>query len=236
MRAMGKMILLFIVAVTFFLSTTSAHAIATLRLANGASIFMIEDGCTTPNGTTCTNADMNPLAGVVGYSGSVGIFTINVSTGITNPAYPGLPEMHLNDVSMNFSGSGTLSIKFSETGYILPTGSAFQTHVGGTTTSTGNLTFQSYIDSTNALFGTGTQIGYFSYTGVPSFSGDTSMSVTPSSPFSITTEASLNHDSSIKTSSFDMHVNVVPEPISSTLFVTGGVLLGIRSFRKMKKA
>lgn len=30
--------------------------------------------------------------------------------------------------------------------------------------------------------------------------------------------------------------SVVPEPVSSTLFVVGGVLLGFRGFRKMKKA
>lgn len=38
------------------------------------------------------------------------------------------------------------------------------------------------------------------------------------------------------TSGWIGNTTVVPEPISSTLFIVGGVALGFRSFRKMKKA
>ncbi len=67
MRAMAKMILLlFGVAVTFFLSTNSAYAIASIKLDDGINTpLIISDGGV---------GDSSAATGVITYSGTYGVF------------------------------------------------------------------------------------------------------------------------------------------------------------------
>lgn len=64
------------------------------------------------------------------------------------------------------------------------------------------------------------------------YSGTTNAYGLTNSNYSITQEAIITHTAGGQNSSFNYVVNVVPEPISSTLFLVGAATLGFRRFRK----
>src|SRR6185369_7584342 len=108
------------------MAATSAWATPTLRLFDGTSTKTVADGSID---------DLNPLAGVVLYSGALGSWIVNVETGITKPtAGTALdPYMDLNS-SNTSTAAGSLHVLFSETGFISNANvSGFTTAVGGTT-------------------------------------------------------------------------------------------------------
>jgi len=98
----------------------------------------------------------------------------------------------------------------------------------------GTVSFDSYIDNTNALFGQGVLLGHLGpYTSTDS--GTTSGSIASLlNPYSLTTKTtvSLTEGSMMQTTT---NVAIVPEPISSTLFLVGAATLGYRRFRKTIK-
>ena len=209
--------------VLFF--TTQVHALATLKLDDGSTIITIADG---------SAKDTNPLTGAITYNDTYGDFSFTsvlVSTGVTYPVVGTIdyPIVHLDTVTV--SGAGTLDIYFSEVGFG-PTGSApFQSDFGGIAGNT--VSGSTYVDGGNALFGTSTLLGTFGpYSG--SFSGTDTDYLNPTEPYSLTTIATITHTAD-QVTSLNLQVAVVPEPISSTLFIVGGVALGFRQYRKKFK-
>ena len=213
------------------LGIQSAEALATLRLSDGTTTFDVADG---------SGLDSNSAAGAVTYVGAVGsVWWLNVTTGITYPALggSGSPQMDLSDVSMTNSGPSTLTISFSQDNFSLASSSAeFVSTVGGATDGTAN--FDTYFDNGNNLFAQTIAVGtlgpYVAGTPDSPFSGATNASGSTDSQYSITQVATITHNASGENSSFNYVVNVVPEPISSTLFIIGGATLGFRRWRKKK--
>lgn len=223
-------IFLFLLVCSFIISSSvqSAHALATLRLSDGSTVIDIADG---------SGSDLSSTTGIVVYSGAVGNFGVNITTGITKPVVgsAGSPQLDLNDISITTTESGTLTIWFSETDFSFASSSAqFITSVGGT--SDGTTSFQTYFDNNNALFGTTSSVGslgaYVAGQADDPFSGVTNGIGSTDGSYSITAKATITHNASGENTSFNMNVNVVPEPVSSVLFIVGGATLGFRSFRK----
>jgi hypothetical protein len=215
--------------VAFFIaSVLSAHAMPSLQLSDGSTtILIVDEG---------PGDALSGIIGGVGYLGSVGAFNLTVTTGFVSPlvGMPELPLLNLNSIGVNSSGSsGTLTIMFTETGFGPITAPVFETMVGGTTR--GNVSFNTYVDSTNTAFGTETLIGNLGTNVSGAFSGSTSAIFSPSDPFSMTTVATITHGSGNKASSFGLSVNVVPEPISYALFIIGGAILGSRHYLTRRK-
>jgi hypothetical protein len=210
-----------------FLTSQSAHATATLSLSDGTNSILVADG-------TGLDLDLNP--GVVKYIGKLGNWlNINVTTGSTYPDIGSLsyPVLDLKDVSLEAFYSGTLTLKFSETDFG-PTGSAnFNTHAWGVTSE--SVTFNSYFDSTNTLFGQGTSVGTLGpYTA--GFNSTATSSGNPSNPYSLTDVATITFGGPVSGTALHMNLSVVPEPISSTLFIIGAATLGFRRYLKREKA
>ena len=101
------------VAATLTLTLIStAHAL-TVRLSDGTTTVTVND-----NGA----GDLNPVAGSVTFSGAVGSFTTNVTTGTSKPI---LPQATLQLASLDIfsgAGAGTLTVELTDIGFSLPGG------------------------------------------------------------------------------------------------------------------
>lgn len=221
---MKKMIAL--LAGLMMMAAASAWAIPTLQLNDGATTVTVADG---------SALDSNPAAGVVTYIGQVGAnWSINVSTGITMPAQGSAlnPYMDLNSVNMS-NGAGSISIMFSETGFVgTPAITGFSTKVGGTTA--GSFTLDSFYDPSNALFGQANPLANLGPFGAGAFSGTEQNSASTGPLYSLTLKANILHNGP-GTTSFDAELTPVPEPGTIVLLGAGLLGLGIYGRRRAKK-
>lgn len=170
--------------------------------------------------------------GFVNFSGSVGDWLINVSTGITGSL--GLPILDLNSINVNSSNPANLTLSLSQTGYTGPIDGNFLLSLGGVTG--GTATFQAFLDSSNTLFGTSTPLGTFGpFGGV--FSGTLSTPVVATGPYSLTLLANLSHPEPsrwpIIATSFNFEAKL-PEPASLLLLGSGLTILGLLGTRRAR--
>lgn len=220
-----KMLLLVAAIITVLGMTQSAYAgVFTLTLTQGASTVTVTD---------------TDLDGVITFSGVVGVFAVNVTTGLSKPfepSGPGFGYMDLNSVNAS-TASGTLVIKLSDTDF--PGGGPGGTllgEVGGTTQ--GSAEFWGYKDPSNTLFGTSGALSVHMgpFTG-GAFSGTDTFAHAPlAEPYSMTLVAEITHGTGTKNTSFDFSLqnNVIPEPSSLLLIGTGLLGLGIVARRKFR--
>ena len=181
----------------------TAQAGLTLMLTSGLSTVTITDGGV---------GDSNVAAGAITFIGGVGLWNINVSTGLGVGLVPGQFSMDLNSVDTSLAGAAALTIALSQdylsygSGGLLPvTG-----HIGGTVGGGGTLSYDLYADSSNALFGTG-GLAFSGTTSGASFGQSGGTSVLLSNPFSMTLATTLTHTYA-DSSSFDFK-GKIPETV-----------------------
>ena len=198
------------IAVAFM--APKANATVQITLTQGASSVTITDGSA---GDVCSAADC------VTFSGALGNYLINVSTGIAQNGTN--PYLDLNSVNLTTRpNAGLLTISTSSNGYTAQT-PQFSFQVGGTSSLTGASTFKAYGGNSNTLFDTSNQLGSTLVFPTSPFSNSTlSSGGTTSNPYSLTIVATLNGISA-GSASFDAALDAVPEP--ATMALLGAVLL-----------
>ena len=203
---------------------TPAAAVATLSLFDGTTTVTISDGGA---------GDLNPIAGVVTFSGTIGVWLVNVSTGFSNSPFP---HIDLNSFDLS-TAPGTLSIKFADTDFSLGAGPhtvALGSLIGGTTN--GTVTWQAGLNTSNlnpitspsgccdqlsALYGPAGS-GAFSQTNLDTFSAD--------GPFALELAVNITHTGSgTQVTSFD-YEGRVPGP--ATLLLLGVGLLATGAMKR----
>jgi hypothetical protein len=213
------------VGLTILMTTGQADA-AALRLTEGANQVTVVDGGA---------GDANPAAGAVTFIGDVGVFSINVSTGITKPILgsASFPEMHLNSVNVS-TAPGTLTIEFTETDFTnfasIP---AFLMQFGGVTD--GTISYSAYLDNNNTAFGQGTLIASSQLHSNGAFAEEFASNIVPSDePYSLTQVVTITHGAGTLDTSFDATLQAVPEPGAATLALIGIAIGGLSFMRRRR--
>lgn len=217
-----------------------AKAAFKLELSSGATTVTITDGGA---------GDSSATAGVIAFNGSVGAnFSINITTGISKPVLGSAFEakMDLNSVNVSSLGAGTLTIRLTDTDFILPNKIGDQmvlTNSWGGTTN-GSITAQGFASLSNTEFDTsGGATPFQGPFGPGAFSSTASSLVGPftaaNQAFSLTEVVTITHTGKGQVTSFDKEITaVVPEP--GTLMLFGMGLLGVAAYgwrrRKQKLA
>lgn len=219
------------------LNAALLSALAFSSTANAAFVMMLED--IDNGGSTIiydgAGNDLNGVDGSITFSGVVGAFTINVTTGISKPVI-GPGRLDLNSINVSSGSGGTLVVRISDTDFSGPT-IDYNAAYGGTTDQ--QVDFNFYHDSSNTEFG-GSNFASGSF--ISSGSDDTAFSenltgnVTAANPYSLTIEAIISHGSGDLATSFNAGVSPgteVPVPAAAWLF--GSALLGLIGKRGKNK-
>lgn len=207
--------ILFASVFVLFISAGGATASAILELSSNLDTVTIPDG----------DGD-----GFITFNGGIGDFNINVTTVLTKPLIGSAdwPYLDLNSIDVS-SGSGTLTIKWTDTDFTNAAGiSAFESLIGGTTD--GTVSFQAYLDSSNTAFGMATQLSDLGPFTNKAFSDGSIWSGMFSEPYSLTLVAIITHDAGGDVTSFDAKLSAVPIP--TTLFLFGSGLFGLIGIRR----
>jgi hypothetical protein len=189
-------------------------AVPTLR-------FIVDGGAPIDcaDGDAC---DLNGVAGAVTVNDSLGVLTVNVTTGVTKPVFAG-SHMDLNSIMVQTTGGGhTIDILFSEIDYSLLIGAVAD--FGGTLSGSpgGSITASAYFDESNALFGLASPIGTTGPLGGGAFAASFTGPGPSAAPYSLTQVLTLVTTGATNFSG-NFELQLVPEPASVALL--GGVLL-----------
>jgi hypothetical protein len=217
-----------IVAIILLLGIQSpSHAIVSLKLFDGTTtVTIVDEG----GGDTFSG-----LPGVVGYNGTIGIFTGSAQA--NSKPFQGSasdPFLHANAYFISPAGGGgdTLQVFASEIGFTASSLTNFL--LNHSVTTAGSVTFNYYADSTNTIFGTDTPLGAFGPYSGGSFSDNLVVpapSITP--PYALTLLGSITHGNEVTTTSYNQEIRTVPEP--TTLILFGSGLLGAALYRRLRK-
>lgn len=218
--------------------------------ANAALMLEISSGTDTAIVTDGGLGDLSAAVGQVRFSGAIGGFSINISTGTSKPIIGNADFGSLDLSSIDVSGpaAGTLTIRLTDTDFLQPNITSGGLAIAGITG--GTVAAKAYIDFSNAAFGQGVEIADLGpfvdgpLPGSSSFSDTEFSSIVTSDntpPFSLTIVASIMHTGAGQLSSFDAALDVFSTPsddISApgTLAVLGFGLLwfGTRKRRSQR--
>lgn len=208
--------------------TGTAHAIPQLRISDGTSTITITDGGA---------GDGNAAAGAVTWIGAIGVWTINVDTGITKPIIgnSGLPILDLNFVDVSSSG-GTLTVTFTETDFnTFGVGRAYM-EIGGT--AAGSVTYSAYGGNSNLPFDTTRLLGTIGPLGPQAFSSKLATGIAVAGtgysydfslpPYSLTQVVTITHPAA-GISSGNAYLRVPETGMSISLLAAGLISLGLVS-------
>lgn len=216
----------------------TAHAAFVLYLddigTTGIDVIVSDEQGTGFATSVCnTNAaDAYGGAGTVTYLGSVGNFSVNVTTGVSKPELTG-GVLDLNSINVSGGAGSTLVIGLTDTGF-LGTTAGYTANYGGTTSTngvaspggTGSVTLEFYHDPINVEFGPAS-IFNSGPLGGPTFDGSATLGFTAGTPYSLSIIATIDHGAGSHNTSFDAELRPQPVPVPAAVWLFGTGLVGL---------
>jgi hypothetical protein len=215
-------------AAGFLVTAQAAEAAHKLYLSDGVNTILIQDQDFAPLPPN-TGADIYPQEGVVAWSGSLGTWKVNVTTGLSKPLV-GPAQLTLSSVNVS-GGAGTITIKHTDTAFTYLGGLSTTTAIGGTTQ--GNVEYKAFFDANNVEFGQGTLVASFGMADYErsgtAFSGVQTGLASLNQPYSLTQVVTIRH-SGWAVSSFGANVSAVAVPDAPSMTAVGGLAFGFLAF------
>ncbi len=209
-------------------------SVLSCQSANAAFVMTLDDLNDSAAATVISDAsgfDLNSLLGAITYSGSVGVFTVNISTAVSKPLTSS-PLLSLNSINVNGSAPGTLRIAITDTDFTGPIAG-----LRGTATkiaSNTDLYMDFLVDSNNREF-SGPSIGSTTVDG-SGFHVVESEYLGLSGPYSLSIIADMRHDDPSSVTNFGGQIGAynvaVPLPGALLLFLSS--LGGLLAFARKK--
>ncbi len=197
---------------------------------------MASGGVSSSGFWTSTVSDTNSEAGVVSFTGAIGNFTANITTGISKPKI-GPNRIELTSVQVSGGGldGGELRIILIDTD-MSDNGYTFYSEITGTTTHYVDLIY-SGVDTENGEHPASFQMVSTQMGLEDTFSYDASgpNMAAGNSGFSMAIAAAVRHSGEADVSSFNASFSQVPEPSTIMIWSTLGcmALVGVTRRRRM---
>lgn len=209
-------------------------AIAALAVAGGLPLgARAEILLTATDGVNTASANDLASPGLAGFSGTIGNFTTSLDFGAGFPAVglPANPILDLTSLDLTTgTAGGTLTISLTETGFAGTTAATLfaSGFVGKYVNSTA--TMSTYLDPTNAPFGTGTLLS----SGL--LDGQTGSVTEPviAGPYSLTEIVTVTAGAN-SLASIDAAIIDAPEPASLSLLAAALLATGMLGFSRDKR-
>lgn len=197
-----------------------------LTISDGTSTVTWDGTTYSPSGTA--SGTTFTVAGGLGWTGSMGVWTVIVDTGTISGGAAN-PVLDLSFIEQS-RGAGSLTITWAGSGFG-PSSGNFATHIGGTLKSGDSVSFETFYDTGTLNVLTGPQT--FS---TLSYSGDGSASVGAlTSPYDLAEVITITHGGA-DTSSGNANLNALPVPDGgSTLVLLGTALSMFGVYRRSHK-
>jgi len=246
-------------AAAVLLGPPSARADFEVEFTFGGATILVDattQTVTSSGGASTAGASFNFSAGTVSINnltisptGATGGFKISATIADSNS--PGGKVATIDTSSLSIlnqtgtAGNSTLVLTTGDTGFTSPSGpsvgltSTISATAAGTNSANASVLFNSYLDTTNAQFGTqqGTPTILLSpLSPGSSLSGDTSAALTGTpSPYSLTEVAKITLANGDKLTDLSSGTTVVPAPAGLALALTGLPLLGLGGWLRRRK-